>query len=94
MLCMWGIDMENQSIDLLIMRAKLKNGATTDYIKIDSDAKTLAELPLSNGHYVVWQTTIDHLNAKKEITLDENTITSGAKPLLIYQDQAKASGEN
>jgi len=29
-----------------------------------------------------------------KVVIDENTITSGAKPLLIYQDQAKASGEN
>jgi ATP-dependent Clp protease ATP-binding subunit ClpX len=29
-----------------------------------------------------------------KVVIDENTITSGAKPLLIYQEQAKASGEN
>ena len=29
-----------------------------------------------------------------KVVIDENTITSGAKPLLIYQETAKASGEN
>jgi ATP-dependent Clp protease ATP-binding subunit ClpX len=29
-----------------------------------------------------------------KVVIDENTITSGAKPLLIYQEPAKASGEN
>ncbi|CDG83024.1 ATP-dependent Clp protease ATP-binding subunit ClpX [Janthinobacterium agaricidamnosum] len=29
-----------------------------------------------------------------KVVVDENTITSGAKPLLIYQETAKASGEN
>ena len=29
-----------------------------------------------------------------KVVIDENTITSGAKPLLIYQEQAKASGGN
>jgi ATP-dependent Clp protease ATP-binding subunit ClpX len=28
-----------------------------------------------------------------KVVIDENTITSGAKPLLIYEDQAKVSGE-
>ena len=31
---MWGIDMENQSIDLLIMRAKLKNGDPENIEKV------------------------------------------------------------
>src|SRR5471032_1285698 len=29
-----------------------------------------------------------------KVVIDENTITSGAKPLLIYQEPAKVSGEN
>jgi ATP-dependent Clp protease ATP-binding subunit ClpX len=29
-----------------------------------------------------------------KVVIDENTITSGAKPLLIYQETPKASGEN
>ena len=29
-----------------------------------------------------------------KVVIDENTITQGAKPLLIYQEPAKASGEN
>jgi ATP-dependent Clp protease ATP-binding subunit ClpX len=29
-----------------------------------------------------------------KVVIDENTITNGAKPLLIYSDNAKASGEN
>src|SRR5450830_545010 len=29
-----------------------------------------------------------------KVVIDENTITSGAKPLLIYQETAKATGEN
>lgn len=52
------------------MRAKLKTDAPTDYIRIDGRAKTLSELEPSNGHYIAWQTTIGHLNAKREIALD------------------------
>jgi ATP-dependent Clp protease ATP-binding subunit ClpX len=29
-----------------------------------------------------------------KVVIDENTITNGAKPLLIYSETAKASGEN
>jgi ATP-dependent Clp protease ATP-binding subunit ClpX len=29
-----------------------------------------------------------------KVVIDENTITQGAKPLLIYQESPKASGEN
>ena len=29
-----------------------------------------------------------------KVVIDENTITNGAKPLLIYSESAKASGEN
>jgi ATP-dependent Clp protease ATP-binding subunit ClpX len=29
-----------------------------------------------------------------KVVIDENTITSGAKPLLIYHDQPKVSGAN
>jgi ATP-dependent Clp protease ATP-binding subunit ClpX len=29
-----------------------------------------------------------------KVVIDENTITNGAKPLLIYSEPAKASGEN
>ena len=34
-----------------------------------------------------------HTNVVK-VVIDENTITNGAKPLLIYSETAKASGEN
>ncbi len=35
----------------------------------------------------------NHQNVIK-VVIDENTITNGAKPILIYQEQVKASGEN